>query len=214
MPAVALIAHVSRCGSTLVSECMRELGDVAVLFEPRAVSESLHRAAESGASRVAIKLGSTDTLQLPDLRAALPDAPLMLLTRDPVEVLVSHARIRPGFAYGRDLAFCAEMLTRYFEMMLAEERHAAVVLDYASLNARTIADAIEVLLGAVTPTQYERIEARSRINAKQPHRGLFQRDVDEKQAAATPELRAMVAEATRMHRQLLAQQRCGEVVRT
>lgn len=113
------IFHMSRCGSTLVSQMLASVGDNVVVseaepldtilqlraFDPR-VSPQMHVEAvramvaalgrdRSGRSRrTFVKLDSWHTLALPLFRAAFPDTPWVFLYRDPIEVLVSQLRLR------------------------------------------------------------------------------------------------------------------------
>ena len=116
----ALIFHMSRCGSTLVSQMLAAApGNVVVSEAPpfdsilllahrhpeipldrrvgllRAMAAALGRDRFGDRARFAIKLDAWHALALPLLRAAFPDTPWVFLFRDPVEVMVSHMRA-PG----------------------------------------------------------------------------------------------------------------------
>jgi hypothetical protein len=111
-----VIAHMSRCGSTLLSSCMKQVGDVTVLseppivysllqgrYEPRLLRGVLGRyAAHFGRPRLAVKLNSASTMYLRCFREAFPFAPAVLLVRNPVEVAVSNLREPSGFMRLRD----------------------------------------------------------------------------------------------------------------
>ena len=115
---LSVIAHVSRCGSTLVSNCMKFLPSIAVLSEPPIMNALLAprlRDADEGtdaewnesrrvilkafgglvarhfaSSRVAIKLSSWSTFGLPLWIEIEPAAPLLVIIRHPIEVAVSN----------------------------------------------------------------------------------------------------------------------------
>jgi hypothetical protein len=113
------IFHMSRCGSTLVSQMLGALPGTISVSEPdpldtivqlplvaQGVSTELHIAAvramiaalgrnrDGTTHRYFVKLDSWHTLALPLFRAAFPDVPWIFLYREPVEVLVSQERMR------------------------------------------------------------------------------------------------------------------------
>jgi hypothetical protein len=115
----ALIFHMSRCGSTLVSQMIAAMPTAVVVSEappldaivdlaqarpdiPFDVRVSLLRAMASALGRdrfgdreqFVIKLDSWHSLALPLFRAAFPATPWLFLFRDPVEVMVSHERMQ------------------------------------------------------------------------------------------------------------------------
>ncbi|HEX4695933.1 sulfotransferase [Sphingomonas sp.] len=114
----ALIFHMSRCGSTLVSQMLAAVPTNVVVSEAapldaviqlahtnpdlpadhrieliRAMASALGRDRFGKRARFVIKLDSWHTLALPLIRAAFPGTPWIFLFRDPVEVMVSHKRI-------------------------------------------------------------------------------------------------------------------------
>ena len=115
----ALIFHMSRCGSTLVSQMIAAMpGSVMVseaapldttvqlvMLNPnvaleervgllRGMAAALGRDRFGDRQRFVIKLDSWHSLALPLFRAAFPDTPWLFLFRDPVEVMVSQVRDR------------------------------------------------------------------------------------------------------------------------
>lgn len=114
-----LIFHMSRCGSTLVSQMLAAMpGGIVVSEAPPldAIVQMTHRhpeapldqrvallrgmAAALGRDRFGnrrhyvIKTDSWHSLALPLFRAAFPDTPWVFLFRDPNEVMVSQMRMR------------------------------------------------------------------------------------------------------------------------
>ena len=110
------ILHMSRCGSTLVSQMLAAVPEYLVLSEPLLVNDVLRAPApdrerirrlrlavaalgrpRTGSERgYVIKLDPWATHDLPLIRRAFPETPWLFLSRDPLEVLVSHRR-QPGY---------------------------------------------------------------------------------------------------------------------
>lgn len=111
------IFHMSRCGSTLVSQMLAASPANIVVSEAEpldsmvqlpfffGVSREIHVAAiramvlalgrnRAGTQRYFVKVDSWHALFLPLFRQAFPDTPWVFLYRDPVEVLVSQKRMR------------------------------------------------------------------------------------------------------------------------
>ena len=110
-----IIFHVARCGSTLISQSLKQLGNLAVYAEPQPVNEILvppHewpradmvaaiRALGSAFARHAggpyvLKLSSWNTLFCDIVTEAFPETNWVLSLRDPVEVGVSLLRQPPA----------------------------------------------------------------------------------------------------------------------
>lgn len=114
------IYHMSRCGSTLVSQMLAALPDHIVLSEPPPVDAILRtdrRGATdeqriswlrawmsamgqplNGEQRLYIKFDAWHTFDLPLLRRAFPNTPWIFLYRNPVEVMVSSMK-NPGMQF-------------------------------------------------------------------------------------------------------------------
>ena len=113
------IFHMSRCGSTLVSQMLAACADNVVISEAAPIDEVV-RARQTrgdlaedeqarwlegivgalgqpraGERRLFVKLDCWHTLALPLFRRAFPDLPWVFLYRDPVEVMVSQRQL-PG----------------------------------------------------------------------------------------------------------------------
>jgi hypothetical protein len=114
-----LIFHMSRCGSTLVSQMLAALpGGIVVSEAPpldtivqmthshpeapldqrvallRGMAAALGRDRVGNRRHYVIKTDSWHSLALPLFRAAFPDTPWVFLFRDPTEVMVSQMRMR------------------------------------------------------------------------------------------------------------------------
>jgi hypothetical protein len=111
-----LIFHMSRCGSTVVTQMLAALARNVVLSEPTPIDnilraarlpdeEIVHRLrgmlAQLGRRRqpqecdLFIKFDAWHVLLLPLIRRAFPGVPWIFLYRDPLEVLASVAQSRP-----------------------------------------------------------------------------------------------------------------------
>jgi Sulfotransferase family len=134
------IFHMSRCGSTLVSQMLAACADNVVISEAAPIDEVV-RARQvqpalsedeqarwlasiigalgqprAGGRRLFVKLDCWHTLSLPLFRRAFPDVPWVFLYRDPVEVMVSQRKM-PGMqmipgAFGPELLGIAPTLDR------------------------------------------------------------------------------------------------------
>ncbi|MEO7323770.1 MAG: hypothetical protein ABIW82_02985 [Dokdonella sp.] len=112
LPLCGFILHMSRCGSTLVAQTLKAWPGTRVLSEP-GVFDTAFMAALAGADpgwltvrgvlaalrqpaaadrHVVLKLDAWHALALAQLRMLLPGVPWLFAYRDPLEVLVSHAR--------------------------------------------------------------------------------------------------------------------------
>ncbi len=115
------IFHVSRCGSTLVSGCLAQLENCSVLSESALLTEillakNMHKEQKKSLLRLCLYLQGRPSLAQPHvivkwnawdifywelIRELWPQVPVLLLVRDPVEVLASHAKsagMHMGFA--------------------------------------------------------------------------------------------------------------------
>lgn len=107
----AVIAHMSRCGSTMVSQSLVARGDVLSWSEAPVIDQVVRAAADDrcgidavrgvlgvlaagGCPHSIVKLDAWTSLDLGVVRAAVPEAALVMLVRDPLEVLVSQLRRR------------------------------------------------------------------------------------------------------------------------
>jgi hypothetical protein len=119
LDANGFIFHMSRCGSTLVSQMLTAIPTTVVMSEARPIDSTLRAHFNSPAAtddqqitwlrwmvsalgqrwlgeerHFFIKFDAWNILELPLIRRAFPDVPWIFLYRDPVEVLVSHMNNR------------------------------------------------------------------------------------------------------------------------
>ncbi|MDY0021838.1 sulfotransferase family protein [Arenimonas caeni] len=226
------IFHLSRCGSTLVSGALSELDDTVVVSESPVLGEwvlaagddeALHRAhlpgllalhaACFGPRRLVVKWNAWDLFAWPAIRRVFPDVPCLLLHRDPVEILASHARsagrhmaldpslaaLDPVFAppsAGGDLtAARIAVLGRLMEAMLAAAASpGTLAIDYARLDdegLRTVCRHFGLEAG---PAAQGRIAARRARHSKDPATPYIP-DATRKQAWFDPATRDRITRA-------------------
>jgi hypothetical protein len=149
-----LIFHMSRCGSTLVSQMLAACPANIVVSEAspidavvrldasdderarllRAMAAALGQVRNPGETRYFLKLDSWHACALPLFRRAFPSTPWAFLYREPAAVMVSHARrtgmqmvadlVPPAF-YGLD-GGCQTWGEDYFAQVLASICEAAL----------------------------------------------------------------------------------------
>lgn len=119
------IFHMSRCGSTVISQMLAALPQNVVLSEPapldhilripdriagvpeaevmrclRGMVAALGRRRRAGEQNLFIKFDAWHVLRLPLVRRAFPQVPWIFVYRDPIEVLASLALSRPSQMFG------------------------------------------------------------------------------------------------------------------
>jgi gluconate kinase len=149
----AFIFHMSRCGSTLISQMLAALPQNIVISESgpiysvleawrtdagvtddtrlewlRWIVSALGRRQTGDEEHYFIKFDAWNTVDLPLIQRAFPLVPWIFVYRDPVEVLVSHlnrrgARMFPGVVEPQMLNLTADSA-----MQMPPERYDAVVL--------------------------------------------------------------------------------------
>lgn len=224
------VFHLSRCGSTLVSQMIGAMPGSTVISEAppidsivqlahtnpgvpldervrllRAMVGVYGRQHTGGARHYVVKLDSWHALALPLFRLAFPDTPWIFLYRDPIEILVSHMRMRgmqvvPG-VMPDDLYGIAGGATMPAEEYCARvfERICTAVIDHAGLGGGRLIN-YAALPGAVEDEilPHFRIDAgeearaamtaASARDAKTPVR-LFAADAEAKQKEASEAVR-------------------------
>lgn len=231
-----LIFHLSRCGSTLVAQMLAAPeGDVAV-SEPAPIDAVVQHPLLSDAERIAalrglaaayarearrcfLKLDSWHVRALPLFRAAFPDTPWVFLHREPVEVIVSHLRMRgrhtvPGLVAPESLGmppdetgvpvadYIARVLALIAEGALAHWHvGGGLTVAYRDLP-NAVFDRILPHLGVV-PTSSERDAMAAAGVRDAKGAGTFQPDGDAKRAEAGAEVHAAAARLGPLHDALL-----------
>lgn len=153
LPPVTLILHISRCGSTLLSQRFAAKPDHLVVSEARICDDILRGACEGAAvtdvdrarwlrhaasafveaqatppGRLVIKCDAWHLFALPLVRQAFPEAPLLFVYRHPLEVLVS-LMAQPSLTIVRDTVSPEEMgIPRAERDGLSPAAHAAAIL--------------------------------------------------------------------------------------
>ena len=149
----AVIFHISRCGSTLVSRMLAALPSTLAISEAPVFNDILrgsrrHAGFEPGMrerwmrhalaaftasqsavpSRVVIKLDCWHLFEIDCVRRAFPGTPLLFVYRDPLEVLVSLME-RPSWTLVRDTVTPEELgMERDARDALSPEELAAAIL--------------------------------------------------------------------------------------
>jgi len=205
-----LIFHMSRCGSTLLVRMLAaDPANTAINEDPGVDRAALSgdpaalraaAAALAGDGPLYLKLDCWAARELPLYRAAFPDTPWIFVYRDPVEVMVSHAR-RPGSQMVGDLvaparlglaeignpldpAYHAAVLTGVCEGALAHwDLGGGLAVDYRDLPD-ALFDRILPHFG-VSPDDetVARMREATRRNAKYPEQ-VFAQDADDKRREA------------------------------
>ena len=153
-----IIAHPSRCGSTLLARLAAARDDAVLLSEPgilqqlltvdlaqpldqpvtqilRQIVRALGRIRFGSERRYVLKLNSQTTRFLPAVRAAFPTTPIVWLQRQPAEIIQSNIRgPARGWAPPRDPAdWALQRATLAFLAATAFVDHSVHVLDYRDL---------------------------------------------------------------------------------
>jgi hypothetical protein len=231
VPLAGIIFHMSRCGSTLIAQMLAASEDHIVASEPapldgvlrahlhntalpratqlrwlRGMVAALGQTRGGGEQRFFLKLDCWHVHQADLLREAFPDVPFIFLYREPLEVMVSHAKIPaawtvPGMLNPLALmlrredwepqqmeVYCARALEKICEGgLVAAKRHGAMLVNYEELPLAMFGRLFHHMgLGVEQiPTMLE----NSQRNAKSPQEP-FASDTKTKQAAATERVRA------------------------
>ncbi len=192
------IFHMSRCGSTLISQMLAAVDANRVMSEAPALDDVLRVSVESlravmsalgqascGERRLFVKWDCWQTHQMASIRRVFPATPAIFLYRDPVEVLVSQMR-NPGMwtvpkeldTEGREVHI-AQLLAGICRAALAQN---AVLVNYSELP-QVVYDG---LFGVKwTAEEIAQMTAAAAFDAKTPS-FEFAADGEEKRRAASP----------------------------
>jgi hypothetical protein len=193
-----------------VVQLCREQAEEDAVQALRSIVAAFGRKRSGRERRYVIKLDCWHTLALPLFRRAFPDVPWIFLYRDPVEVLVSQMRQRgmqmvpqflPPSIYGiapddvtLDEDYCARVLAAVCQ----------AVIDHHGMNGRDLSGGLilnyrqlpEAVYSTILPhfgiscgqAERDKMRLATQQNVKSPSL-RFVGDIDEKQRAATPNLR-------------------------
>jgi hypothetical protein len=138
-----LIFHVSRCGSTLLTNALRGSRNCVALSEPKIITDlfhfcpelpspvqelkdsilqsvmNLYAAYQGTQQNIVIKLASWNLLNLHAFQRVWPETPCILLIRDPREVIISNLKPGGWLAFRSDPT-CASRLLERGEMEVAQ----------------------------------------------------------------------------------------------
>jgi hypothetical protein len=216
------VFHMSRCGSTLVAQMLGAVAAHLVLSEPapiesvlgaprpqdrerwlRGLVGALGQPRDERQCRLFVKFDAWAVLDLDMILQAFPGVPWIFVSRDPVEVLVSHVRrpgahvipgILPAERFGLDpglppLEYAARVLAAICEAALAR-RHdpLATLVDYDELPGFVTSDLARAWALPLDDDARDRMAATASVDAKNPYLP-FEPDRGPKRAAATDEIR-------------------------
>ncbi|MBY8820822.1 sulfotransferase [Sphingomonas colocasiae] len=228
------IFHLSRCGSTLAAQMLGAMDGMIVLSEPpplddviqwarvradvpvelrvevlRAMVGALGRDRTGGARHYVVKLDCWHTLELPLLRLAFPDTPWVFLYRDPVEILVSHMRMRGvqtvagafvddfGIVDGQNMPvedYAARVLAKIAEAAIEHQAlGGGLLINYDALPGAVEAQILPHFGIEPDGDARARLQAASGRDAKAPLQA-FSRDSEDKQRVATAAVRTAADE--------------------
>ncbi len=212
------IFHLSRCGSTLLSGCLSELDDTCILSESQLLTdilldESLIRddktrvlprlihlqgSSIAGRSKIIIKWNAWDIFSWHLLRELYSETPVILLVRNPLEILASHARqagrhmsgdkslsaLHPVFAehrHGGVRELRIQVLRELMgEMLNVADEPGVELIDYDALDETRIEQAAEHFGLTIKADERLHIRRRMTVHSKQPDK-VFHADGQAKQ---------------------------------
>jgi hypothetical protein len=251
LPPAGFIFHMSRCGSTLVAQLLASLPQASVLAEAqpidavlrarfhyadisdeqrrtwlRWVVEALGRRQAPQQQALFIKFDSWNIIDLPLIEQVFPGVPWLFVFRDPVEVMVSHQKLRgsqmiPGMIepdlLGLDLAeipphaldeYCARTLASICQAAVQSGQEGdGLFINYRQLPAIVWSSLLDFFGVVYTESDVDRMRHIAQFHAKNPS-APFGGDTSAKQQAATDELRRLADQWVQPHyRQLLELQR-------
>jgi hypothetical protein len=237
IPAPGIIIHISRCGSTILSNALRlneaatvlaESAQVGALLDPQMASRltaaegptfhqelldsilRLYAAQADGSnSAIVLKCHALNILYACFIRSLWPTAPIVIMIRNPVEVIVSNlrnpspwikaisepslAREYLGEPSGRQMPveeLCSRGLGAFCHCASEIAHTGCRVIDYSNLDAEAIRDLGEYLGVKLPPTHDQRFQDIMRRYSKDvSRRRIFSDDTRLKHEIASSELR-------------------------
>jgi hypothetical protein len=202
-PAHVVLSEAAPLNAVTQRADLDEAAKVALL---RAMVAALGQA-RNGETRLFLKLDCWHSRDLPLFRRAFPDTPWVFLYREPIEVMVSQTRRRgvqmapslvPPSVFGIDLPdgvpnddYCARVLAAVCEG--AVRRYAdggGRLVNYRQLPQALFTEILPHFGVAVSQAEADLMRAVTARDSKAPEQA-FAPDVQDKQQAATPALRAI-----------------------
>lgn len=200
------IFHLSRCGSTLASGCLAELDNTCVLSESPLLTElmlddslnekikqhllpqliHLQAITSPGRHKIIIKWNAWDLFFWSLIRECYPDVPLVLLMREPIEILASHQRLAGRHMAGEQslmrhhpalqitatetlMQYRIKVLRSLLDMMgCVTAEHGVLLVDYAVLDGEKMVAIARHFQIPVSEIEFARIQQRMGLNAKFP----------------------------------------------
>lgn len=216
-----LVFHVSRCGSTLVTQMLKQHGNLVVYAEPLPFNELLlpphawprrelvaairslgHAFARHAAQPFVLKFTSWNTLFCDIVAEAFPSSPWILCVRDPVEVGVSLLERPPGWLGLVDAGRQAAAPEEKVAQVLGAFCDAAARLDAARgrlVRYESLPGAVWDIVAphfslAIDAAGRQRMKEIAGIQSKSPFgkQAEFVADAAAKQAAASASLRRAI----------------------
>jgi hypothetical protein len=211
------IFHMSRCGSTLITQMLAALPEALVMSEPGpldaliragyvdhlpAMLSALGQRRTPLQQRLVVKLDAWAILHLDAIRGAFPDTPCTFVYREPVEVIVSQLNHRgyhmvpgtmPGIAIQHDLPpeeYIAAVLGHLCEAAVAAaSREDLKLVGYTELPDVVAGTIAPMFHFDVQPHHHELMRAAATRDAKNPCLP-FDADTVAKQLRASDAIRA------------------------
>jgi len=243
-PPTIVIFHVSRCGSTLLANALGTGERVLVLSEARPVSallninvsrshppsrrvEGMRRALLDAVLRTCayhhheqdvkpvIKCNASTLLWMSEMREVWPDAPFVILVRNPVEVMVSNILRPAGWMRARHVSldstslfgwtgvdvqempeeeYCARGLAAFLEAARRQRDVGCTVIDYTDLSPDRIACLAQQIGIELPPPHSEKYLRVFKTYAKDVnHSAEYEDDRDLKAVQASEDMRRAAA---------------------
>jgi len=229
------IFHMSRCGSTLIAQMLASLPQAIVIAEAEPIDGVLrsnrhnHGISDDqrcawlqqmisalGRPRVAaeqhlfVKLDSWNIVDLPLIRQAYPHVPWVFVFRDPVEVMVSHQKLRgsqmiPGVLEASMVGlnqpeilklsldeYCARVLGRicHDAAQYGAANSDSLFVHYRQLPELVWSDLLDFFGIAAERHDIERMREVAQFHAKRPHEQFID-DTRAKQQLASDDIRRL-----------------------
>ena len=226
----ALIFHLSRCGSTLLSRLLGTIPGVLAISEPAPLNSFLLGKAQLGdaetvsrllrglvralgqkrfgdETRYVLKLSSWNVAHLGLYRQAFPAARIIWLQRAPGAVLASllrepagWARLQPGQPSAAAETY-RQALASYLKAALDTDPDKTLYLDYAELPDAVWTRVAPFLGWVLDQTDIARMQQEAGFDAKQPERRAFDR-ARAQADARPPELNSLAETLMPLYREL------------